>query len=270
MRTAALLAILLAVQEPPRFAGRCMDVFGDPETARLASADADAAGERFRGLIGAAPLRGALILTNGRPDLKTPSRELRPWTRHGAKWVWRWERTCGEKRDEYMTHELGHLWLIFWADGTKDPGVRRYGSSLPDWFDEAFACLLEGPVMQRAYAATARAKAEAGRAMPLEDLFTCIHPDSREDTEKEKARDRWLFYAQSWSVAEFLVRKYGADAFRHVAATLKAGRPFEAALGGRGLPKTLAEFEEAWTAWTIGLPSKGDEDSGSDRSRDRE
>ena len=63
-----------------------------------------------------------------------------------------------------------------------------------------------------------------------------------------KARDRLLFYSQSWSVAAFIADRYGPKAFRHVAETLKAGRSFESALGAHGLPRGLPEFEEAWKA----------------------
>jgi len=249
MRLTAALLALLAMQDPPHTAGRHMDLFGDPEVCARAAADADAAGDRFRGLFGTAPVRGALVLTNGRPGLKEAGRSDRAFTRHGARWIWRWERTTAQERDEHMTHELGHLWLIFWADGLDAPPARRYGSSLPDWFDEGFACLLEGPKMQRAYAATVRRRAAEGSVMALADLFACVHPDSKEETKKEKAADRWLFYSQSWSVAAFLAESLGADAFRRIAATLKAGRPFETALGGKGLPKDLAGFEDAWKAW---------------------
>jgi hypothetical protein len=252
MRITAAFLALLAMQEPPRTAGRHMDLFGDPEAGARAAADADAAGDRFRALFGAAPVRGAIVLTNGRPDLKDRNSRSRAFMRFGARWIWQWERTTAEERDETMTHELGHLWLIFWADGLDARPARRYGSSLPDWFDEGVACLLEGPKMHRAYAATLKRRVDGGSAMSLEDLFACVHPDSKEETTKEKAADRWLFYSQCWSVAAFLADGLGADAFRRVAVALKTGRPFEKALGDKGLPKDLAGFEDAWKAWILG------------------
>src|SRR5262245_43196293 len=167
MRITAALLALLAMQEPARTAGRHMDLFGDPDVCARARDDADAAGDEFRALFGAAPVRGAILLTNGRPDLKDKKSRSREFMRHGARWIWQWERMTGPERDETMTHELGHLWLIFWADGLDAPPARRYGSSLPDWFDEGVACLLEGPKMQRAYAATVKRRAAEGSVMAL-------------------------------------------------------------------------------------------------------
>ena len=249
MRLSAFLLALLAMQDPPRTAGRHMDLFGEPGVCAQARADADAAGDRFRELFGTAPLRGALLLTNGRPDLKDVKYRNPALTRHGARWIWRWERTTAAERDEPMTHELGHLWLIFWADGPDARTARRYGSSLPDWFDEGVACLLEGPKMHRAYAATMMRRVGGNSEMSLADLFACVHPDSKEETTKAKAADRWLFYSQSWSVSAFLADRLGADAFRRVAGALKAGKTFETALGGKGLPRDLADFENAWKEW---------------------
>lgn len=244
---AAVLAALL-LQAQPAPPGRHMGVFGDPETALRASADADAAGDRFQELLGKAPVKGALILA-GEPPRRAGSRIGK-----GLRWEWTWKRTTGAERDETMTHELGHLWLIFWADGLEAPKVRRYGSSLPDWFDEAVACLLEGPRMQKIYAGIVRRRVSDDTAMPLAELLACLHPDSREESNREKARDRMLFYSQAWSVASFIADRYGPKAFRHVAETLKAGKPFEAALGAHGLPKQLPEFEEAWKGQVLQAP----------------
>jgi hypothetical protein len=248
-RLSAVLWALLAIQDPSRTAGRHVDCFGDETVCARAAADADAAGDRFRDLFGTAPARGAVVLTNGRPDLKDKKSRTRALLRFGARWSWQWERTTGPDPDETMTHELGHLWLIFWADGFGAPAARRYGSSLPDWFDEGVACLLEGPKMQRLYAATLKRRMDGEDAMSLARLFACVHPDSKEETKKEKAADRWLFYSQSWGVAAFLADGLGPEAFRRVAGELKAGRAFEKALGGKGLPKDLAAFEDAWKAW---------------------
>jgi hypothetical protein len=238
-------ALLLA---QAHVAGRHADVFGEEEAARKAAGEAGAAGDRFRELLEVAPVRGAIVLTKDGKPAKDRQADV-AYTRNGARWIWRWEPRRGAEPDETMTHELGHLWLTFWADGLEPPKVKRYGSSLPDWFDEGFASLLEGPKAHAAYAAAMKKRLVAGTAMPLGDLLECLHPDSREKSERKKATDRWLFYAQSYSVVAFIAEHLGAVAFRSVATKLKAGRELAAALGSDGLPGTLAEFESAWIDW---------------------
>lgn len=207
--------------------GKHADVFGEEEAAWAASRDADAAGEKFREVFGASPLRAAIVLTKDGKPAKDAKADVK-YAKNGAKWVWRWEAKRGREPDATMAHELGHLWLIFWADGER-PKAAPYGSSLPDWLDEGVASLLEG------------ADYGKGKASPLADLFTWEHPDSRGTG--EKAKDRGLFYAQSASVVRYLDKR---GALGHVAKTLRSGKKFEDALGCHGLPKTLEEFEAAW------------------------
>ena len=234
--------------------GDHLDVFGDKEPAEKASAEAEAAAKRFVELFGSAPLRGAIVLTtDGKPG-KDREKDL-AYAKHGAKWIWRWERGKGtevrpEGADETMTHELGHLFLIFWIHGITPPG-QQYGSRLPDWFDEGVATVFEGPAAQTAYDAEMRKRVAASTHMPLSDLFACLHPDSREKSEKPKAKDRWLFYAQSWSVTAFLVDRFGAAGFRAIAINFKEGNKLESSLGLKGLPKTVADLESAWKKWVV-------------------
>ncbi len=228
-------------------AGRHVDVFGAAEAAEKAKGEADAAGDRFQALFGAAPWRGAVVLTqDGRPA-KDAKGDLK-YLAGGARWIFRWEPGKGNEPDETMTHELGHLWLIFWMDGTglKEP---QYGSSLPDWLDEGVANLLEGPRAHAAYRGEMRRRVAAGTHQPLAELFACVHPISRQKTDKPKAADRWLFYAQTHSITAYLAEGLGPEAFRHVVTTLKQGKGLEAALGAKGLPKSVAELESAWKAW---------------------
>lgn len=247
-----ICVLLAAAAAQAHVAGRFIDVFGESEAAEKAAKEADAAARRFQELFATTPLRGAIVLTRDGHPVKDAKKDM-AYTKNGAKWVWRWEQGKGQEPDETMTHELGHLWLIFWKDGT-GLTVPQYGSSLPDWLDEGIANLLEGPRAHEAYRSGTRQRVEAGTHMPLTELFTCLHPGSREKSDRPKAKDRWLFYAQTYSITAFLAESCGADAFRHVVYTLKDGRKIEDALGHKGLPATLADLEKAWKAWVLAPP----------------
>jgi len=237
-----LLALLLQ-----QAAGEFMDVFGEMEAAGKAVKEADAAAARFKEIFGVAPLRGAIVLTTDGKPAKDRTKDL-AYAKNGAKWIWRWEAKKGAEPDETMAHELGHLFLIFWIHGTTPPAP-QYGSLLPDWLDEGVASLLECAAGHKGYAAEMRKRIAAETHLPLKDLFGCLHPDSREKSSKPKAKERWLFYAESWSVTAFLLERYGAKAMRHLVATLKEGKSMDTAMGAQGLPKSVADLETAWKAW---------------------
>ncbi|MBI2900345.1 MAG: hypothetical protein HYY17_09175 [Planctomycetes bacterium] len=242
-----MLGFLLGALAQVHVAGKDMDVFGERGPAEKAARETDAAGARFREIFGAAPRRGAVILTReGRP---VPDRDKdRAYFAHGAKWIWRWEAGRGAEPDTTMAHELGHLWLLFWADGP-EPKTRQYGSTLPDWIDEGFASLMEGETARRLYSGAAKRLVRDGTRLPLADLLGCIHPDSREKTDRPKAKDRLVFYTQSWSVVAFLEDRYGAAALRHLLEKIRSGKRVEDALGEKGLPKTLGDLDAEWEAW---------------------
>lgn len=241
-------AIALAVLLQVHVAGEHVDVFGEAGAAEKAKGEADAAAARFKELFGVAPLRGAVVLTrDGRPA-KDRKRDL-AYTKNGAKWIWRWEPSKGAEPDETMAHELGHLFFVFWIHGTTPPAKKQYGSELPDWLDEGVACLLEGPRAREAYAAEVRRRARAGTTLPLAELFGGLHPISREESDVPRIEDRWLFYAQSWSVTAFLAEECGAAALRRVVATLRRGKRVQDALGAKGLPDSLEELEKRWKEW---------------------
>src|SRR5262245_24083481 len=195
-----LLALLLLLQE--HAAAKHSDSFAsDAESAKAAAKDADIANERFKEIFGVTPVRLAMVVQkDGQP---APGNTAR-FTKHGAKSVIYWERRPGY--DE-MTHELGHVWLLFWVDGPpkEAPKDNRYGSSLPDWLDEAGATIFDLEEMRQRYRADMRTYLKKDQAMPLAELFSCVHPQSQEKGKEDKrARDRWLFYCQTHSVLSFI------------------------------------------------------------------
>jgi hypothetical protein len=242
-----MIVLLAAALLQVRVGGDHLDVFGEKEAAGKASAEAEAAAARFVEIFGAAPPRGAIVLTKDGKPAKDKQKDL-AYAKHGARWIWRWEAKKGLEPDETMTHELGHLFLIFWLHGETPPGP-QYGSRLPDWLDEGVANVLEGPNAHAAYDGEMRKRVAARTHMPLTDLFACLHPQSRETSDRKKAEDRWLFYAQSWSVTAFLIDRGGIAAFRAIVSALKDGKKLETVLGTKGLPNTVADLEAAWMAW---------------------
>jgi hypothetical protein len=239
--------LLIVVLCQAHAAGEFVDVFGGRDAAEKAAKEADAAAAQFKALFGVAPMRGAVVLTTeGKPE-KDKTRDL-VYAKHGARWIWRWEANKSAEPDETMAHELGHLFLIFWIHGATPPGL-QYGSLLPDWLDEGVASVIESPNGHAAYAAEMCKRIAADSHLPLGEFFNCLHPDSREKCKKSRAGDRWLFYAQSYSVTAFVIDRYGAEAIRAIVGALKERKPIETALGTKGLPKTLADLESAWKKW---------------------
>jgi hypothetical protein len=204
-------------------AGEHVDVFGGKEEAAKLAKEADAAGARFRGILGTAPLRGAILV--GKEMKSGPEH-----AKNGAKWIWTWDPSG--LYEGAFAHELGHFWLIYWADGTQAK-LTGYGSSLPDWIDEGFASLFDPPELRRSYAAEMKRRIAAGTHLKLEDLFGLLHPDSR--GKGDRCRDRFLFYAQSWSVAAWLEEK---GTLGRVLKDLKAGKK-----------PAAADLEPGWTEW---------------------
>ncbi len=116
--------------------------------------------------------------------------------------------------DGLLPHEISHLILHdFFGQQT----------AIPLWFDEGVAQLQE--TEKRAVAdRLMRRLVQQGKQLPLSTL---IAMDIRKERNPTKAK---VFYAQSLSVVDFLVVKYGSEAFGTLCRQLRDGKPFAEAL----------------------------------------
>jgi hypothetical protein len=129
-----------------------------------------------------------------------------------------------------LPHEISHLILHDFI--AKD---------IPVWFDEGVAQIDEGEkseiVKQMMHLLV-----ERNRQLPFE---TFVNWDKKIQQDPQKVK---IFYAQSLSVVEFLLKKYGSDAFVRLCRYLRDGRSFEEAFKGAYTNKiqSLAELEKRW------------------------
>lgn len=115
--------------------------------------------------------------------------------------------------DNLLPHEIAHLIVKDFI------GFER---SLPLWFDEGIAQQQEKPDAAETEAMIRLAK--SGQFIPF-DVFQTA--DIRQETDEFKVA---VFYAQSRSVIEFLIRVYGQEAFQRLCVNLRDGMDFNEAL----------------------------------------
>lgn len=130
-----------------------------------------------------------------------------------------------------LPHEISHLIL---AD--------FFGSKpVPLWFNEGVAQLQEFGKVEEARQLIGKV-ARLGYVIPLEAL---LQMDVRYQDNQGVVL---VFYAQSVSVVDFLIRQYGNRRFQHLCRLMREGRPFERALtkAYTGIFDSLAELEEKW------------------------
>ena len=96
---------------------------------------------------------------------------------------------------------------------------------LPLWFEEGVAQLQEASKSEIAHQ-ICRALVLQQRQIPLATLMVW---DIRQEKDPNKVK---VFYAQSLSVVEFLLKNYGSVAFGDLCRNLKNGKTFEEALRG--------------------------------------
>lgn len=114
--------------------------------------------------------------------------------------------------ENLLPHEISHLIV-------KD--FIGFDRALPVWFEEGVAQQLEAVDLAQEQAMIYLAK--SGQMVPF-DVFANL--DIRREKEEIKAA---VFYAQSRSVVEFLVRVYGQDAFQRLCGNLREGMDFNQA-----------------------------------------
>jgi hypothetical protein len=177
-----------------------------------------------------------------------------------------------------LSHEIGHQWFaaLFDGVGREKSATPRYGSSAPDWLDEAGAVLAEND----AITATRWALLATDPAMiPMADYTTMVHPlfnaaragagDMATGSgvrvvtgaaaeaminSSPTAKRAPKFYAQTRAFADFLIAKTGNPrVMAELAGVYRKGGDLKGWLAatGRasGLPADLATLGAQFTAW---------------------
>ena len=140
--------------------------------------------------------------------------------------------------DGLLPHEIGHLIL---HEYIKDPG------RIPCWLDEGIAQLFETGKMEQSLKIM-RAFAAQDKFIPFPYL---MHWDIRQEQDPVKVT---LFYAQSLTIVEFLIKQYGSDAFGRLCRNIRDGKPFEEALRSAypTTVPTMAALEKKWLSFLQG------------------
>ena len=131
-----------------------------------------------------------------------------------------------------MIHEATHL-LVHQA--TESPLAR-----VPAWLDEGLAMQFEERSIIRS--ATVRSAARADRLLSLKNMGSV----------PGRSRDITLFYAQAWSVVDYMIDTYGPERISPLLVELNSGRRIDDALATvYGL--SVEELDQAWRADLLGL-----------------
>lgn len=133
--------------------------------------------------------------------------------------------------EHLLPHEIGHI--IF------REFVGFYNNAVPDWLDEGVASYqesLNNPKMKMVLDA---AKSQ-GRLIGL-DKLSSIDPYSMQDTDMVN-----LFYAQSASLVEYLVKEFGRDKFVTFCQDLRDKKGFQGAMSSNFPFSNIQEFEVGW------------------------
>ncbi len=133
--------------------------------------------------------------------------------------------------DGLLPHEISHLILHDFI-----PRER-----IPMWFDEGVAQLPE-PAKKDVADHIARTLVKKGAYIPFE-ILASLDIRRERDTGMVQA-----FYAQSLSVVQFLLEKYGSDSFARLCRYLKDGKSFEAALSA-AYPNTMSSMKDLEQKW---------------------
>ena len=131
-----------------------------------------------------------------------------------------------------MIHEATHL-LVHQA--TESPLAR-----VPAWLNEGLAMQFEDASIVRS--ATVRSAARAGRLLSVKNMGAV----------PGRSRDISLFYAQAWSVVDYMMDNYGPERMSVLLGTLNMGKRIDEALPlVYGL--TVEELDEEWRNDLLGV-----------------
>ena len=137
--------------------------------------------------------------------------------------------------DGLLPHEISHLILHDFI-----PDKNR----IPIWFDEGVAQLFEKEKSWQAQQIMSK--------LARRDLFVpfsaMMHWDVRKENDSKKVT---IFYAQSLSMVEFLIKKYGSGDFGRLCRQMSEGKTFPEALRTAYTNRlnTIEEFEHKWVRY---------------------
>ncbi len=132
-----------------------------------------------------------------------------------------------------VAHEMGHL-------VTHQLTTSPYGADLPPWLDEGLAMHAEGPQSDSDKGALTKA-IEDGRLATLKSLSSPFSADSEQ---------AFYSYAESQSVVEFMINKYGNDKMNELLVSLNNGYSMDDALT-KVYGFNLDGLEEAWVNYML-------------------
>jgi hypothetical protein len=202
-------------------------------------------------------------------------------------------------REGALSHEIAHAWFRRFYDGNAvalATGVKRYGSTAPDWLDEMAAVLAEDDIItekRRAGIALAFSPEGTSRFWPLETYFTMEHPLHAAASAAARAtasadqgnggtsariltgdeakallaaqgslpRADW-FYVQARLFGDYLMTtSNNPRIFSDIAEGLKGGASTSGWLAANGarnrLPTDIAKLQAGWDAWLRAKAAKG-------------
>ena len=134
--------------------------------------------------------------------------------------------------DGVLPHEISHLIVRDFIG---------FDKKIPAWFDEGLAQLQE----KNKFAAADRVIHNVVRSkkyFPFDELFI------KEKSKDEDALKVAIFYAQSISLLDFLIKKYGNEEFIQLCKAFKDGKTSEEALKGTYSTAidSVADLQEKW------------------------
>jgi len=133
--------------------------------------------------------------------------------------------------DGLLPHEISHLILHDFIQADR----------IPIWFDEGVAQMQEKNKLILVRGIMAKLVAQRMH-IPI-DQFRSLDVRRVRDT-----RTAEIFYAQSLSIIDFLITKYGREAFGRLCRELRDGKDFEGALS-KAYPRSIENYRELETKW---------------------
>ena len=134
--------------------------------------------------------------------------------------------------ESILPHEISHLMLRDFIG---------FDTKIPSWFDEGVAQLQEigdGEIINN----IVRSLIRQGKYITIDELFQ-VNVKSFEDNNSV-----FVFYAECFSVVNFLIEKYGSSKFGYLCSNMKSGKSFNESFRTAYISviKNYKDLEEQW------------------------